>query len=253
MESWEGYNYYTTDNQKWIQLMNYSTAEWRVGWLPLNVAAIPGPLNNSWQFPPGTTVIENASLPDIGDRGIEKVVFGVTSGVVILWAAWWLGRSIYRGTLFKPLSNHDETDNDADDGRLDHEEFMQTLCNYYYPPIQTELELYEKNPYVEDVAGEDVEAVMELLRRMYDCDLGLYSLQYSPEAQDEERDELRIKSDAILAEVRTIVTSWNHQQEDVQRRAQWWDKEERDRLREIVETMQMIPEKRYDPNYEGQR
>jgi len=90
MESWDGENYYTTNFTEMVALMNLSTAEWGVGYLPPNLVAIPDALNDTYGFGSDTLVIEYAARTEVGSRDTEKVIFGVTSGVVILWAAVWL-------------------------------------------------------------------------------------------------------------------------------------------------------------------
>ena len=121
------------------------------------------------------------------------------------------------------------------------EQFQGELQKFYDPPTNTELEEYEKDVGKEPITAEDVEAVTDLLRKMYDLDLGLWSHENSTYVSDQVRDEYREKSDAVLAEIRRIVTSWNERQS--RRR---WSPDELEELKAIVQQLALIPPKRYD-------
>jgi len=105
MESWRGpdINIYTYNATKWVEYMNLSTLEWTIGYFPPNLVAIPGALSDTSaeQIANGSLVIENASRADLGTRAVEKVVFGVTAGLVILGAGIWLFLHWRHDTLFK--------------------------------------------------------------------------------------------------------------------------------------------------------
>src|SRR3569833_1885506 len=75
-----------------VVLMNLSTAEWGIGALPSNLVAIPGAVTDpeNSNIPDSALVIEYAAQAELGSRDAEKVVFGVTSGIVILWGLVWL-------------------------------------------------------------------------------------------------------------------------------------------------------------------
>ncbi|KAF6806098.1 hypothetical protein CMUS01_14453 [Colletotrichum musicola] len=70
MNSWKHVNHYTESNTRWVEMMNLSTPELGVGWIPANVVAIPETLNNSIasRYPPNTTFIENVSEERIGEK-----------------------------------------------------------------------------------------------------------------------------------------------------------------------------------------
>jgi hypothetical protein len=185
MESWEHYNYYTRNNTLWVPLMNYSTVEWGVGWLPSNVVAIPGPLNSSWNFPPGTIVIENANIEELSDkRTVESIAFGITSAIGLLWAALYLLHGKTTGTLFRPKPMHEDTtakssnpsttqsdsqlmSNASADNFKMADDFKRELLKYYetVTTVTTELEIFERDASTQVLEGEDVEAVTELVRK----------------------------------------------------------------------------------------
>ncbi|KAH0443917.1 hypothetical protein CcaCcLH18_00743 [Colletotrichum camelliae] len=229
MESWEGHNYYTANISKWVDLMNISTADWGIGWLPSNVVAIPYALNDSIaaQYPENTTFIENASKSTTGHRATEKIVFGVVSGLAILWAVVWLYYSLrtdkfeYRPIDFgssdnygsaKPgrySSSHGTLENGTSQ-LMDVMEFERNLKRFY-SQIKTGLEYEDKSSHGDtSIRGDDVEAVTNLLRIMYDLDLGIWSRQDIHAGEDHEmhNTESRTRSNAIWAEVREIVGKW---------------------------------------------
>ncbi|KAM7208581.1 chaperone protein DnaK, partial [Naviculisporaceae sp. PSN 640] len=258
MESWRGYNYYTANATKWVQLMNLSTSEWNIGPLPPNVVAIPGPLNSSYNFSPETLVIENASQVSFGSRDIEKVLFGATSGLVLLWAFLWLAWN--RKKLLEPrgsstLRSSEEIDHghslDGDtahnnsvlelgamgDGRFVTAKRFKDELDVYYENVRTELELYEKNPKIDGVDPEDVEAGTELLRRRYDTQLGIYSEQNSNEVSQRERDQMAEQSEVLLADLRKLVESWRAGKVNTA----GWSPEELQELKEIGEKLRAMP------------
>lgn len=106
MESWEGYNYYTTNSSKWILLMNLSTSEWGVSPLPPFLVALNGSLADQppdVEYNSSTLVIEHAGQAETGDRATEKIIFGITSAIAIsFWLVWlWMNRK----TLLDPLGS----------------------------------------------------------------------------------------------------------------------------------------------------
>ncbi|KAK2779584.1 hypothetical protein CKAH01_02932 [Colletotrichum kahawae] len=229
MDSWKGHNYYTTNISRWVDLMNISTTDWGVGWLPPNIVAIPYALNDSIaaRYPENTTFIENASKTTTGDRATEKIVFGVVSGLAILWAVVWLYYSLrtdrfeYRpinlgssDTYGQAKSRRDSSSHGARENGssqlMDVEEFKRNLMKFY-SQIKTGLE-YEDKPNNEDacIKGDDVEVVTNLLRTMYDLDLSIWSRQdiHAGENHEIHNAESRVRSNAIWAEVRKIVGKW---------------------------------------------
>ncbi|KAK4447446.1 hypothetical protein QBC34DRAFT_128416 [Podospora aff. communis PSN243] len=262
MESWRGYNYYTANPAKWVELMNLSTSEWNIGPFPPNIVAIPGPLNASYNIPPGSLVIENASQANAGSRDTEKVIFGATSGLVILWAFGWCFWHWWKRTLFSPRGSKHLSSEDLDGGNAYYPDgdtvadgstlelgamgngfipasrFKDEL-EIYYENVRTELELYEKKLGTDNVAPEDVEAGTELLRRRYLAQLGIYGMQNAHEVTEMERDQMAEKSDALMADFRKLVASWGGQQNTV-----GWSEEEREELRELMALLKATSENR---------
>ncbi|KAK3687824.1 hypothetical protein B0T22DRAFT_139835 [Podospora appendiculata] len=257
MESWDGYNYYTTNPAQWVMLMNLSTSEMGLAPLPPNLVAIPGSLNDSYSFPNNTIVIENASKSQLGSRDIEKIIFGVTAGVAILWGIIWLYWTWKRETnggsrkLFRPRTGYPTTADATsetqlaslmDDGRfVSAEAFRNKLLHFYYENVQTGIEMTEKDVAIEGIDAEDVEAVTALVQKMYAVDLELWSHQSSRYVTEAKRNQLRKKSDAILAEVRRIANSWG----EPQYYGRWQD-DELEQVQAIIGILRdNIEEKRY--------
>jgi hypothetical protein len=256
MESWEGddINKYTRNNTGWTRLMNLSTADWNLGPFPPNVIAIPGKYNDSYNYPDDTIYIENAGNGKVGHRDTEKIIFGVTSAVVVIIMIVWIGFQKKHG-LLKP---NDRTSpmaprtrrspmmaggssgsiTVAENGFMGDEAFRDRL-RYYYDEIETHEELAEKDPYNDPIDGEDIENVTDLLRKMYDTDLAMWALSSAHGVSEESRGDMRVKSDAILAEVRRTVGEWETQS---RRR---WEREEGDQWRTIRNILSGLPEKRY--------
>lgn len=266
MESWKGYNYYTTDPAKWVELMNLSTSQWNIGPLPPDVVAIPGPLNASYNFPPGTLVIENVSQVSFGSRDIEKVIFGATSGLVLLWAFSWVSWNLWKGILLQPRGSTLPSSEETEPGHGLHPTNLdgktvadssvlelgamgngfipasrfKTELDVYYDDVRTELEMYEKNLRTDDVEAEDVEAGTELLRRMYDTQLGIYAMQNSNEVTQRDRDQMAEQSVALMADFRKLVASWSGKQNVV-----GWSAEELEELKQLGALLKGHPENRY--------
>ncbi|KAH9884839.1 hypothetical protein F4778DRAFT_761899 [Xylariomycetidae sp. FL2044] len=259
METWKGRNYYTTNQTTWVELMNLSTVEWGLPHFPPNVVAIPGGLNDSsFHFDNSTYVIEYAGGSAAGQSPVESVVFGAASAAAIVIALIWLVWN--RATLLSPpLPEEADMHTDAVEHGIngfsgsggggfelhvpDNEQFVTAaafkdkLHNFYYEPVESELELYEKDVSAERIDVEDVEAATALLRRMYMFDLELWSEQSSPYVTEGKRAETRDKSDAILAEVRKTVDVWDEQA--------GWHTSERQQLGQIVGFFEMLPKRRY--------
>jgi hypothetical protein len=256
MESWEGLNYYTRDIYGWTNLMNRSTAELGVGWFPSNVIAIPDTIaNTTEQLRSDAVVIENASRADIGDRGIEKIVFGVTSGIVLLWAVLWLSWRCWTGTLLSPRTSPQPISQkssvtateqngkgvgDGETGFVTAEYFEEQLNHYYHPDIDTKLEMQEKDISTEGVSAADAEAMTDLLRKMYKLDLTLWSEQ-SVRGEQTDAANIVMKSEAIWEEVRRELLGWTAQQ-GVTR----WDDNERQQLHNISRILHNMPQRRYN-------
>ncbi|KAK0627758.1 hypothetical protein B0T14DRAFT_143781 [Immersiella caudata] len=271
MNSWKDLNYYTTDPIKWVHLLNLSTSDWNIGPLPPNVFAIPGPLDSSYTFPPGALIIENASQASFGSRDIEKVIFGATSGLVILWAFCWVVWNWRNGTLLRPKGSTLPAEGEEEDaegvelngglrtgpsavdgsnglelghgaagsGFIPASKFEAEL-DVYYDDIRTELELYEKNLRTDGVEAEDVEGGTELLRRFYDAQLGIYAMQHTAEVPQAEREYMAEQGEAMLGDFRRLVVSWSGKQNVV-----GWSPEELEELKQFGVLLKSIPENMY--------
>lgn len=265
MEAWNGQNFYTSNSTQWVILMNLTTAEWGIGPFVPNLKALSGPLSENVTFPPGTLVIEYAGQTMIGTRPIEAVIFGIVSGIVLLCTFVWLflNRAILKSFLkliFKrrephqgpninasnvhPLNGHASeitlTQLDLGENFVSAAEFERQLREFYYDQIESELEGYEKGTS-EEISAEDIEGVTALVRMMYGVDLGLYSHERTHGFGEQEREEYRTKSDAILAEIREKVRQW-----DQRERASVWNPQELGELRAIVHILtERLPERRY--------
>jgi len=137
---------------------------------------------------------------------------------------------------------------------LSHEDFSRLLGDYYLC-TDTSLELGEKNLAADGVDVDDVERVMALLRQMYGLDQEIWAGLKGIGAGATSVDELKIRSDAVLAEVRRTVASW-----DVGRRGAGgsgvfgaevmsptsrWQPEEREELGTIIGIVSQLGERRY--------
>ncbi|KAI1373088.1 hypothetical protein F4677DRAFT_430203 [Hypoxylon crocopeplum] len=260
MESWEDSNYYTTNETRWVELMNASTSDWGLGYLPAGLVAISGNLNSTYHFDNTVLVIENASRTLAGSNTVESVVFGLTSALALIWAVVWLVKN--RDTMLKPERISTNNAAASREGSADYstlveatgEEmfvtaaaFKEQLLHFYYEPVETEIEVLEKDAVADGVVPEDVEAVTVLLRKMYNLDLGLWSLQNALYVTEAEREWMRDQSDAILAEVRRIVGEWQSQSSSIS-----WSQPEMRQLEAISWFLENdLPDERYG-NRSGQ-
>lgn len=231
MESWESYNLTDLPPNKWLELMNLSTADWGMGFFPPNVVAIPTELNDSFAatFPPGYLIIENAGA----DINTEPVFAATSVPAVVLMIAWFLfslrdGFKWWRkpapgsDTRAKPRpprsplsgrSSETYTGNGSElgvgigvgGGGFRAVEFEKKL-DRYYPRFASHAEVYERDKRG-PLEAEEVTAVSELLVRMFRNDTQLRALQ-TQEVGREEMDRLRAESDAMLAEVHRRVLAW---------------------------------------------
>ncbi|KAK0646942.1 hypothetical protein B0T16DRAFT_414486 [Cercophora newfieldiana] len=257
MESWDGQDLANVANltnatQEWVRLMNLTTTEFGVAPFPPNLIALRSSLENETDlsFPNDTIIIQNAGRTHIGARAIEGVVYGVAVAVALLWAVWWIYMTWSNREFFKPRRQRSPNGGfDARSHLLDNlpanpdfisaDTFRNRLASYY-PRGETEHELREKDFTLEDITNEDVEAVIELIRRMYELDLEVWSTRNGTKISKEERDALRKKSDAILTEVHSIVGQWRGVTA-----ARPWSQEERDRLAEISDILGLIGPERH--------
>jgi len=281
MESWNNSNYYTTNFTEMVVLMNLSTAEWGIGALPSNLVAIPGAVTDpeNSNIPDSALVIEYAAQAELGSRDAEKVVFGVTSGIVILWGLVWLWFN--RRKMFDPHGRSGSSSIGPGSGSLlprsrspasrgkqsaatsvtalvtlggsggpggggeNAADFQRQLLHFYYEPVVTELEVREPDVTTDGAGSDDVEDAAALVRKMLALDMELWSHGNVPSFSDRQRDELRTRSDAVLAELRRIITGWDYQSTYL-----GWRQEELRELKSIVEILDVqIPGNRY---YNGQ-
>ncbi len=249
MESWDNYNYYTTNSTEWIVLMNLSTSEWDIGFLPPDVVAIPGAFNSSYNFSADTLVIPNASRAEFGTRDIEQVIFGAASGLIIAWGILFLAWHLKRGTLTKPrASSSHPTDDDentlplhANHNFLSVPEFKRKL-SAVYDDEETELELYKRGIRTDGVNSEDIEVGTELLRKMYKKDLQVWAAQSAVEYSQADRLLWMDQSDSLLAELRRLVGEWNTRRPGA---AEEWTREEQQELNTLVRMLSELPQTRY--------
>ncbi|KAH7012860.1 hypothetical protein EDB80DRAFT_362334 [Ilyonectria destructans] len=254
MESWQGLNYYTRNTTKWVQLMNLSTAEWGVGFLPATLVAIPGHLNDTYDFPSDSIVIQNASKTTVGSRHIEKIIFGLVAGIVILWALLWL--YVNRSEILSPRSSQNLKPSDAasqgtsvtalttfDDGFVKAADFRHKLQYFYYDCDKSMLEVGEKDISIEGISTDDIENAGALFRKMYGLDLKLWSMQNSRERTAAERNKIMHESDAILAEVTQQVLVWQADMSHPTTATATED--EKRQMDEIVEILSSIGIERY--------
>ncbi|KAI3320301.1 hypothetical protein HD806DRAFT_507126 [Xylariaceae sp. AK1471] len=223
MESWEGYNYYTTNSTRWVELMNYSTIEFGLGYFPPNIIALPGALNSSYNFSNDTFVIEYAGRADSDNRATEKIVFGVVSAIAIAFAAVWVWFN--RKTLFHPRNSHNEdllpranspTSNYTaateltplqDSKFWGANDFKNQIFNFYYEPVHTEVELFEKT--IDDkVDTDDIEAVTDLVREGYRLELLRFGLRESQNVTEERQNKMISEEDALQEEAGRRIEEW---------------------------------------------
>ena len=270
MEAWKHttYNKYTRENKTvWTILMNDTTPEWNVGPFPTNVEAINSTEKNNDTFAdaylPGTIFIET-SKGTIGDRDVEKVIFGLTSAIVILGMAVWTW--LHWGQHFAPkressrlperarsptgsggsvtvADNGEFGSSAAEGGFLTDQAFRHLLATKFYHEITSHVEVPEKNPLVDDIDGEDIEVATDLLRKMYGYDLDVWSWSHAQNKTDADKRAMVEKSEAILAEVRRLIGEWEPQS------LQGWRKnnsqEELQQYQKIVSIMSRVPMERY--------
>ncbi|KAF5027433.1 hypothetical protein F66182_453 [Fusarium sp. NRRL 66182] len=218
MESWKGLNYYTRDPIQWVQLMNLSTVEWGIGYLPRNLYAIPGTLNSSYDIPDDAILIQHAAETESGSRDTEKIIFGVASGIVILAMGCWLWFNWHdfvspeaRDRNPEPEAGSSTTvQSSSGESVLDHDRFINELSKYYDLYAKSHLEAVERDIMEDGFAVEDIEAVSKLLRSMFTRNITLWTEENSPEMTDERRNKLMRESEAILEEVHRRV-SLGHQ------------------------------------------
>lgn len=216
MDSWKGHNYYTRNATKQLELMNLSTAEWGIAWLPPNLVAIPYAKNDSIvaQYPENTTFIENVGKATTGDRATEKIVFGVTSGIVLFFVILWLLSGEFKLRDQPKRIRVSSVLSESEDGL----QFM-SFANFekklqkYYSPIRTEVELQDnvnmRRP-TQGLRAEDVEAVTNLLKQMFHLDRGIWSRQHIHSGENHEilNRNARLRSNAIWDEVKRTVRGW---------------------------------------------
>lgn len=226
MKSWNGLNYYTTNTTLWVELMNRSTEEWGIGYLPARLVAIPGKFNSSYNISDDAILIQHAAKTKAGSRDTEKIVFGVASGIVILFMVAWIW---YNWDDLKPPKDDDEatiivpgedatsartrttelTANEKD--KQEFKAFCQQLEERYYSDKKSELEAAERDiveesgPTADKPWVGDMEEAAALLRKLYSLKIKMRNDGDSEHVTLAERSRNLAESDAILAEVNRLV------------------------------------------------
>ncbi|KAK5633617.1 hypothetical protein RRF57_009331 [Xylaria bambusicola] len=260
MESWEGYNYYTTNTTTWVHLMNLSTAEFGLGYFPGDVVAIPGYLDSSTEFPDDTFVIELAGQGQFDEGRTVRIVLGVVTGVALLLGILWLW--VYRKAILRPRNSGSQDDlapransptsRSTESTELlllqgnrlcEASDFRDKLYHYYYESIDTEVELAEKTAN-DPVEVGDIEAVTTLVRKMYSYDIYLYGTQNVRNREAQQLDQMR-KSDAILGAVRDrVLKEWAMDPNALG--GLGWTYEERQQLSNLKDLLEnRLPRQRY--------
>ncbi|RSL78686.1 hypothetical protein BHE90_011043 [Fusarium euwallaceae] len=227
MKSWDGLNYYTTNTTLWVELMNRSTEEWGIGYLPAKLVAIPGKFNSSYNISDDAILIQHAAESKAGSRDTEKIIFGVASGIVILFMAAWIFINFDdlkpptdddEGTGVKPVEDAisartrttEQTANEREDAQ-EFAAFCQQLKDFYYNDKKSELEAAERDiveesgPTVEKPWVGDIEEASALLRKLYSLKITMRNDGDSEHVTLAERNRHLAESDAILAEVNRII------------------------------------------------
>ncbi|KAH8879092.1 hypothetical protein GQ53DRAFT_775238 [Thozetella sp. PMI_491] len=220
MNSWKGYNIYTTNNATWVELMNTSTLELGIGSFPPHVFALLGTANDSDRFPDGAFIIDNASRTDFGTDKIEQVIFASTAAIVIIAVAGWLWKNIKDKTLLKPSGlestisgelprpNSPQSSLTLSTNEMSGREFARQLNRFYDEAVDTELEMYEKKIREEGVDVDDIERAGDMIREIYELNLNLYGLQSATNVADGHKLLLRQKRDELITEATAVLTSW---------------------------------------------
>jgi predicted DCC family thiol-disulfide oxidoreductase YuxK len=247
MESWADLNYSMNDTHTWVKFMNISTVDFGVSYLPSNLIAISGSLSDAGNIllVNDTIVIENAGREQVGTSAISSVVYGVGAAAALLWACWWFYRTWVHDEFFQPRQRKFDAveilllDLPTNPDFVSADEFRTKIAPYYRHG-ETEHELREKDLAMEDLSSDDVETVIELIRRMYELDLKIWAKGNDRNVRAEELDALRRKSDAILREVHQVLGEWKGLPT-----VSPWPAEEMETLNEIFEILDHIGVKRY--------
>ncbi|KAM0428570.1 hypothetical protein ACHAPT_006930 [Fusarium lateritium] len=225
MKSWDGLNYYTTNPKGWVDLMNLSTVEWGIGYLPAKLVAIPGKFNSTYNISDDAILIQHAAQSKAGSRDTEKIIFGVASGIVILFMAAWI---VYNWDDLKPPEDDSggipKPGEDATSTRTrtteltanekdaqEYGAFCQQLRDFYYSDKKSELEaaehdiVEESGPAVEKPWVGDMEEAAALLRKLYSLKITMRNDGDSEHVTLAERNKHLAESDAILAEVNRLI------------------------------------------------
>ncbi len=266
MESWAGYNVSTTDIAEWLYLMNLSTQEWGLAYLPPGIYVWDPTLNDSFHFPDNSTIIRIPSYAHWTTVQVEGIACGIAAAIALLWAIWYIWRNYKEifGSQSKTraLSSDEESKESHPHMRetrnapgahpttvwqgepISDATFRHWISKFYYLNIVTEVELYENDCLLDGVEAEDVVAVTELVRKMCGIDFDVWRNQQARYGISAGKgDELRIKSDAMLAEVRRIIAAYTRQ------RVANWTAAELEQLQAISRILREdIPESRYGIN-----
>jgi len=248
MNAWDDpdINIYTDNYEKWAPYMNLTTEEWNMPFIPVNVVAIPGSIDDDkYDFPDGTFVIENSARATLVSRDIEKLIFGVASGVAIaillVWL-WWHSKDMAtqsrilrgkededEGAELQPNSNASGSSTMATKDEttfgMKAKEFEKEL-GFFYDPVITMPELAPKVQRGEKMNGEYFESINELMRKMFKIDLEIVSMRHEDDAESRAKSvSLGQQSDAILEELHRLM-AWVD--EDLPHSLHSWTEKEQD-------------------------
>ncbi|KAH6886894.1 hypothetical protein B0T10DRAFT_490462 [Thelonectria olida] len=216
MEAWKGYNHSTTNQTRLVQLMNLSTADWRVGTLPPYVIAINGSFNTSTDsFPsllanraPDTKafVIEHAGKVVVKSADIQTIAYTIPLGFVALITCLYYCWSSSRPITAQPVA--------AGGSASEREGFMpvslfEEKLQQYYSSDKTEAEVREKDLAEQPIEWSDVEEAAELLRQWYDVKSKIMEQRMSLEANAvATRGLLERQGNSLLDELEARVSDW---------------------------------------------
>lgn len=213
MDSFQEGNPLTRNRTQWVQFMNRSTQDWGIGYLPPNLFAILGQLNDSFPFPDDALVVEYAGQTHVGGSEIEVFVFGITAAIVLIFIFAW---AILTWKVFGFLPPASSRSNDS--GMMTAEKFTKQLDEKYYENLDTCLEIFDPddknhtsgNNTKEALKPEEVEEVTALLRKMYGFDLSVWA-KGSGELTEADLNHIRNQSDAAWAEIQAKIERWKKQ------------------------------------------
>lgn len=252
MDSWHNVNYKMYNRTLWVQLMNSSTQDWNVGYLPPHVFARP---NDTSRLPDDALVLRKAGKALIGGSPIEQVVFGTIAGLVIAWGLGWAIWT-WRNTRFSSL----RSSGPGHGHPLTAAGFTEALDTRYYDGILTHLEIFDANDPAHrqhqhrrglvgegmtSITAEDVEAVTALIRHMYQIDLSIWSRESSENVDEGDRWTRLRQSQSAWDEVRRRVGQLKKAEGSLKGKDEKETESMKKHLTQIKRSVDGIPAKRY--------